>query len=137
DDGKGGGADADAGDSATRAPASCDPIGKSVACTGPGGCAGAQVCQPDGRFGVCDCSGGAGSTAGGGGDGGAGAIVCGAACTRDNECGGGRCIGPLMATAEVEGLGELGLDLFPGGVCSQTPLASFSDPQACDPSAQG
>jgi hypothetical protein len=35
----------------------CTP-GQSVACVGPGGCAGGQVCAADGRgFGACDCAG--------------------------------------------------------------------------------
>ncbi|HSQ66925.1 MAG TPA: hypothetical protein VLM85_27085 [Polyangiaceae bacterium] len=34
---------------------SCTP-GASVACAGPGGCSGAQVCSADGTsYGVCDC----------------------------------------------------------------------------------
>lgn len=32
----------------------CVP-GQSVACAGNAGCAGSQVCKPDGTFGVCDC----------------------------------------------------------------------------------
>jgi hypothetical protein len=35
--------------------ASCGVINRSVACTGPGGCAGGQICQADGSFGECAC----------------------------------------------------------------------------------
>lgn len=37
--------------------ARCTP-GQSIACVGPGGCKGGQVCNPDGHsFGACDCGG--------------------------------------------------------------------------------
>jgi hypothetical protein len=34
---------------------SCGVAGRSVACTGAGGCEGAQVCRADGTYGACDC----------------------------------------------------------------------------------
>src|SRR5262249_32906283 len=46
-------------------PQGCVP-GQSVACTGPGSCAGYQVCAPDGKsFGACMCGGSSGSGTGG------------------------------------------------------------------------
>jgi hypothetical protein len=136
DDGKGGG-DGDAGRDASTRPASCAPIGQSVACTGAGGCAGAQVCQENGRFGLCDCGPG-GGVGGDGGSGGGGTITtCGAACTTPADCGGGFCIEPIESSGEVEGLGELASELFPGGMCAQAPLAGFGTAQACDPRATG
>jgi len=139
EDGKGK-TEGDAGRDASR-PASCEPIGVSVACTGVGGCAGAQLCQDNGHFGPCDCGPGGGGTDGGGtggGDGGGGTITtCGAACESATDCGGGFCIEPIDSSADVDGLGELSSMLFPGGMCSQTPLTSFGGPQACNPSATG
>jgi hypothetical protein len=54
----------------TSASSGCTP-GASVACTGPGGCRGAQTCNSDGAsLGSCVCGGSAadGSTSGGNGD---------------------------------------------------------------------
>lgn len=34
---------------------SCGVAGKSVACVGPGGCEGGQVCRADGTFASCEC----------------------------------------------------------------------------------
>lgn len=135
DDGKGGG-DADAGRDGSAGPASCEPIGVSVACTGVGGCAGAQLCQENGRFGPCDCGNGGGRD-GGGGDGGE-ITTCGAACESPADCGGGFCIAPSSGMVEVEGLSApLTGELFPGGMCSQAPLIAFDDPTACDPRVSG
>jgi hypothetical protein len=104
------------------------------------------VCQENGRFGLCDCGsgGGGGSSDGGstggrdGGVGGGGTITsCGAACESAADCGGGFCIEALESSADVDGLGELASELFPGGMCSNAPLTSFENPMACDPTAMG
>jgi hypothetical protein len=122
---------ADAGSDAAVG-ASCEP-GRSVACTGRGGCAGFQVCGDDGRYGSCDCS---GATGGGGSDGGTVTqmtAACGAACTSDADCGGGSCVVERTATGEVDGLGTLTQTRFPGGICSQVPLTPATSAAACDP----
>jgi hypothetical protein len=133
EDGKGG-EESDAGRDGGSRPASCSPIGVSVACTGVGGCAGAQLCMDNGRFGPCDCGPGPGSGSAGGGDGGGAAITtCGAACESAADCGGGFCVPPAERSADIEGLGELASELFPGGMCSNKPLAAFGSTNACDP----
>lgn len=145
DDDHGGGAD-DGGRSTDNAvaPASCDP-GKVAACTGTGDCAGTQVCLANGRYGACDCSGGAprgdGGSAISGRDGSAsnpsGPTACGTACTSDTDCGGGVCVEEQKGSSDIQGLGALPFSLFPGGMCSQTPLAEYQSSQACDPTVEG
>ena len=34
---------------------SCGAVGSTMACVGPGGCSGGQVCLADGSYGACDC----------------------------------------------------------------------------------
>lgn len=145
---KGGGSKStpDAGDDDTK-PASCAPIGKSVACTGRGGCAGSQVCEESGRYGTCDCGDGPITGTPGGGvvaDAGPGAApdgggmmtaACGAPCTMDSDCGGGFCVKERPVTAQLSGFGEVKFERFPGGFCSQKPLAAYENPASCDPDA--
>jgi hypothetical protein len=145
---KGGGkSKTDAGADDAVKPASCEPIGKSVACTGRGGCAGSQVCEESGRYGTCDCGepgakptndGGASvSSDAGGSTGGMMTVQCGAACTADGDCGGGSCAIERKGMQTVEGLGTVTRARFPGGICSQRPLTSVDSTQACDPDAVG
>jgi hypothetical protein len=65
------------GGSAGAEPATvCEP-GRSEACTGPGACEGAQVCNGDGTaWGACDCEEPAGSGGAGGSGGQDGAVSC-------------------------------------------------------------
>jgi len=126
DDGGGSKKKTDAGDDDDGKPASCAPIGKSVACTGRGGCPGSQVCEESGRYGVCECGDGPITTpgAGDGGqpdaaqpDAGGGMMTaaCGAACTTDMDCGGGFCVKERPVTATLQGFGEIKFERFPGG----------------------
>jgi hypothetical protein len=140
---------ADAGDDEEEPRgATCAP-GRSIACTGRGGCAGHQVCDDDGRYAACDCSGGGSDIplgdGGSGSDGDTGGrtdaggstmmtAMCGAACKTNAECGGGSCVTEKSATTTVEGLGPLMQARFPGGICSQVPLTRYESTSACDPS---
>ena len=112
----------------------CGVVGRSTACTGPGGCQGAQVCQADGSFSDCDCGSGTAGRGAGGASGSTAPVMCGAACTANSDCGSGFCVEPNPGSIDVEGLGMLSLDLFPGGMCSAAPLVEFNRPEACDPS---
>ncbi len=130
----------DAGEEPAARPASCEPVGKSVACTGRAGCAGSQVCEESGRYGPCDCGDGVdplggGGTTGGGGDAGTMSVMCGAACTADTDCGGGKCIMERRGSRMVEGLGTQESVRFPGGMCSQAPLVPVSSSGGCNPVA--
>lgn len=63
----------------------CGPVGVSVACTGPGGCDGAQECRSDGSYGACDCGADAPSRCAP-----AGILVT---CVGDGECSGHQACG--------------------------------------------
>lgn len=136
-------------DGGAAGPTACGVVGRSVACVGPGGCAGGQICRPDGTFGPCDC-GSAPRDAGGEPDaaddgGGAPGVeppACGvgAACTRDEDCETGfSCVSELpieiIASDLPDGADRLALTAFPGGVCSPLPLLNWDHSRACDPFA--
>lgn len=109
----------------------------SVACVGPGGCTGGQVCRADGTFDRCDCGEGGEGGSTGPGTAGAGSVRCGGACEADAECGGGVCVQPAPYQVEVDGFGSFERDLYPNGMCSARPLSRFRASGACDPTANG
>jgi hypothetical protein len=138
-----GGAGTGGGSGAGGSGARCVP-GDSKSCTGPGPCAGYQVCQADGTYGACNCAsggtggsvGGTGGTAGSGGRGGGGGSAAGTG-GRGGTGGAVTCVGAAgggaTAGASASGGGAGGADMpdagsdryVSDGPSSRAPFQSF------------